>query len=82
MTTTNPTTIGEIVENDFRTAAIFSKYNIDFCCKGHRTLEEVCKKRNIEEYLLVEELDREKNNWANQTFDYKSWHLYLLTVYI
>jgi len=82
MTTTNPTTIGEIVANDFRTAAIFSKYNIDFCCKGHRTLEEVCKKRNIEEYLLVEELDRAKNNSANQTFDYKSWPLDLLTDYI
>lgn len=82
MTTTNPTTIGEIVANDFRTAAIFSKYNIDFCCKGHRTLEEVCKKRKIEEYLLVEELDRAKNNSANQTFDYKSWPLDLLTDYI
>lgn len=82
MKTTNNTTIGEIVANDFRTAAIFSKYNIDFCCKGHRTLQEVCKKRDIEEYLLIEELDRAQNNSANQSFDYKSWPLDLLTDYI
>lgn len=82
MKTTNKTTIGEIVANDFRTAAIFSKYSIDFCCKGHRTLEEVCKKREIEEDLLMEELDGAKNNSANQSFDYKSWPLDLLTDYI
>lgn len=82
MKTTSKTTIGEIVANDFRTAAIFSKYNIDFCCKGHRTLEEVCKKRDIEEYLLIEQLDRAKNDSANLSFDYKSWSLDLLTDYI
>ncbi|MGE4513734.1 MAG: DUF542 domain-containing protein, partial [Chryseobacterium sp.] len=32
--------IGEIVAEDFRTAAIFKKYGIDFCCKGGRTIEE------------------------------------------
>lgn len=49
MKTTNKTTIGEIAADDFRTAAIFSKYSIDFCYKGHRTLKEACKKRGIEE---------------------------------
>ena len=27
-------TIGQIVADDFRTAAIFKKHGIDFCCKG------------------------------------------------
>ena len=82
MIATNKTTIGEIVANDFRTAAIFSKYSIDFCCKGHRTLKEVCKKRDINESLLIGELDCSKNNPANQSFDYKSWSLDLLADYI
>ncbi|NWL03506.1 MULTISPECIES: iron-sulfur cluster repair di-iron protein [unclassified Flavobacterium] len=82
MKTTNKTTIGEIVAYDFRAAAIFSKYNIDFCCKGHRTLKEVCKKRGIAESLLIDELDCAKNNLANQSFDYKSWSVDLLADYI
>jgi regulator of cell morphogenesis and NO signaling len=82
MKTTNKTTIGEIAADDFRTAAIFSKYSIDFCYKGHRTLKEACKKRGIEESLLIEELDRATNNSANQSFNYKSWSSDLLADYI
>jgi regulator of cell morphogenesis and NO signaling len=82
MKTTSKTTIGEIAANDFRTTAIFLKYSIDFSFKGHRTLKEVCKKRNIEESLLIEELDRAKTNSANQSFNYNSWSLDLLTDYI
>ncbi|WP_370098123.1 DUF542 domain-containing protein, partial [Xanthomarina gelatinilytica] len=33
--------IGQYVAEDYRTAGVFSKYGIDFCCKGHRTIEEV-----------------------------------------
>ena len=39
--------IGQFVADDFRTAAIFSRYGIDFCCKGDRTIEEVCKKKVV-----------------------------------
>ena len=39
--------IGQFVADDFRTAAIFSRYGIDFCCKGDRTIEEVCKKNVV-----------------------------------
>lgn len=82
MKITSKTTIGEIAANDFRTAAIFTKYNIDFCCKGHRTIEEVCRKRDIPEALLIEKLEESRTQNANQSFDYKSWPLDLLTDYI
>ena len=44
-------TIGEMVADDFRTAAVFKKFGIDFCCKGNRSIEEACenKKANPEE---------------------------------
>lgn len=82
MKITSKTTIGEIVADDFRTAVIFTKYHIDFCCKGHRTIEEVCKKRDIEENLLIHHIEVAKNNVENQSFDYKSWPIDLLTDYI
>ena len=48
--------IGQFVADDFRTAAIFSRYGIDFCCKGDRTIEEVCKKNDIETDELLGKL--------------------------
>ena len=51
------TTIGEFVAKDFRTAALFSKYGIDFCCKGNRTVEEVCDKKEIKPSELLQEIE-------------------------
>lgn len=40
-------TIGEIVTKDLRKARVFRKYGIDFCCGGKRTLEQVCREKQI-----------------------------------
>ena len=40
-------TISEIVREDYRTADVFKKYGINYCCGGNTTLEEVCKLQNI-----------------------------------
>ena len=48
--------IGELVAQDYRTAAVFKSFGIDFCCKGNRTINEVCESRNIEPVLLIETL--------------------------
>jgi regulator of cell morphogenesis and NO signaling len=36
-------TVGELVADDFRTAAVFEEFGIDFCCSGRRTLEDACR---------------------------------------
>ena len=46
--------IGQFVADDFRTAAVFNKYGIDFCCKGNLTVTEVCEKKGINETMLVD----------------------------
>ena len=74
--------IGQFVADDYRTAAIFSNYGIDFCCKGHRTIEEVCTKNNIDSNELLNELDKVLTANTNQSIDYKSWPLDLLAEYI
>jgi len=35
-------TIGEIVADDYRTAAIFEDFGIDFCCGGRRSFGDAC----------------------------------------
>ncbi|WP_417872799.1 iron-sulfur cluster repair di-iron protein [Xanthomarina gelatinilytica] len=74
--------IGQYVAEDYRTAGVFSKYGIDFCCKGHRTIEEVCTKNNIDSNELLNELDKVLTANTNQSIDYKSWPLDLLAEYI
>lgn len=74
--------IGQFVAEDFRTAAVFNTYGIDFCCKGHRTIEEVCDKHGMDPNDLLEKLQQVMNSKSDQTIDYKSWPLDLLAEYI
>jgi regulator of cell morphogenesis and NO signaling len=74
--------IGQFVADDFRTAAIFSKYKIDFCCNGGRTIDEACEKKGIDATIILDELTTVLNTSTNQSIDYKSWPLDLLADYI
>lgn len=49
-------TVGEIVAENFRTAQVFTKYGIDFCCGGNISLSEASKKQNVDLNLLEDEL--------------------------
>jgi len=74
--------IGQFVADDYRTAAIFSKYKIDFCCNGSRTIEEACEKNGLDSNMILDELHSVLNASTNQSIDYKSWPLDLLVEYI
>lgn len=74
--------IGQFVAEDFRTAAIFSTYGIDFCCKGDRTVEEVCTKKNINADELLDKLAMVQNSNNAQSIDYRTWPLDLLAEYV
>ena len=81
MTVDTKTTIGEMVADDFRMASVFSKYGIDFCCKGNRTLDEVCEKKNISVAELAQKL-AEASLSSGQPTDYAAWPSDLLIDYI
>ncbi|OBX25608.1 regulator of cell morphogenesis and NO signaling [Gelidibacter algens] len=74
--------IGQFVAEDFRTAAVFSNYGIDFCCKGDRTVEEVCAKNKIDADELLDKLSAIQNSKGEQSIDYRSWPLDLLAEYV
>ncbi|WP_433829241.1 iron-sulfur cluster repair di-iron protein [Flavobacterium anhuiense] len=75
-------TIGSFVAEDFRTAAVFSKYRIDFCCKGNRTVTEVCEKQNIDADTLLENVLQVVQSENGGSIDFNSWSLDLLADYI
>ena len=51
------TSVGDIVKANFKTAQIFDKNKIDFCCGGGISLEEACKNSEVDINLLVPELE-------------------------
>lgn len=74
--------IGQFVAKDYRTAAVFSEYGIDFCCKGNRPLAAVCEKKGISVNEILCKLSSASSIENNSAIDYKSWPLDLLTIYI
>lgn len=79
---TKEKTIGDYVAEDFRTAEVFKKYNIDFCCKGGRTLDEVSQHKQINKEKLHQELEAVKSKNPGAEVDFNSWPLDLLADYI
>lgn len=74
--------IGELVAKDYRTASVFKKYSIDFCCQGNRTIQEACDKKNIDSINVLEDLDNIMQSKSEPTTDYQSWPPDLLADYI
>ena len=74
--------IGELVANDYRTASVFKKYGIDFCCQGNRTINDACEAKKIDEKLVVDDLNNLLNSKADGGIDFQSWPLDLLADYI
>ena len=74
-------TIGEMVADDFRTASVFSANKIDFCCKGNRTLDEVCNQKGLDVYDVLAQLEKATES-NNSTIEFNTWELDLLIDYI
>lgn len=49
--------VGSVVAKDYEMAAIFYRYKIDFCCKGDKSIGEVCNAKNIDQMELLEEIN-------------------------
>lgn len=50
-------TLAQIVTGNHRTAAVFEKYRLDFCCRGKRSLQQACSEQNISVEELLNKLD-------------------------
>jgi regulator of cell morphogenesis and NO signaling len=74
--------IADIVTEDIRTAEVFKKVGIDFCCGGGQNLAETCKEQNIDLEELERSLDTIENHNSNSAHDYKSWNVDFLCDYI
>ena len=74
--------IGDLVAQDYRTASVFKKHHIDFCCQGNRTITDACVKKNIDTVTVVSDLNDLMQSQTETNIDYQSWPLDLLADYI
>lgn len=75
-------TLGEMVVADFRTASVFKKAGLDFCCGGKKSLEQACMEKNIDIKSVMSDLQSLESTTANQALNFKEWKLDFLSDYI
>ena len=75
--------LSEIVTNNFKSAAVFEKFGLDFCCHGKKSISEACEEKGIsvEEVLTQIEKLNENNPEQNQG-QFNQWDLDFLVDYI
>jgi regulator of cell morphogenesis and NO signaling len=74
-------TVAEIVSENIKTAHVFKKMGIDFCCGGNINIVEVCQKKGINPNELIENL-LDATNVVSSSHDFKSWDLDFLCDFI
>lgn len=74
MNITKDNTVASIVTENIKTAHIFKKHGIDFCCGGGISLKKVCEKRNVEINALMNDL-LSIDETIDSTQDFDKWEL-------
>ena len=74
-------TVADYVTENIKTAHIFKKHGIDFCCGGGITVEKACAKNNVNQAALEKEL-AEVDIIKDVIEDYDKWELDFLMIYI
>src|ERR1044071_5197594 len=82
MTATPDTTIREIVASDYRTAAVFQRHGLDFCCKGAKTIQQGCRDTGADPAALLRELDSVLDTPAAGLPRFRAWDARTLIAYI
>lgn len=81
MNITTQTTVAEVVTKNIKTADIFKKYGIDFCCGGGISIQKACEKKQVNYNTLSQELIAIENK-ITSTHNYDSWNLSFLIDHI
>ena len=75
-------TLSEIVKDNFHTAAIFEKYNLDFCCNGKKTLADACTEKGVDSENIINEIKSQSSSETKEEIKPDDWELDFLISYI
>lgn len=74
-------TVADLVTENIKTAHVFKKYGIDFCCGGGVSIRKACEKANVNYDDLTRDLLNTESSTERAT-NYNSWELDFLTDHI
>ena len=74
-------TVAEIVTENIKTADVFKKNGIDFCCGGNVNVQDVCKKKGVE-YSKIKEDILNIGKAPSGAQDFNTWDIDFLADYI
>jgi regulator of cell morphogenesis and NO signaling len=69
MTDLTTKTLASLVSTNHQTASVLEKYQLDFCCKGKRTLAEACKEKGLSLSGITAELEQLTGRDKNMPFE-------------
>jgi regulator of cell morphogenesis and NO signaling len=76
-------TVANIVREDYRTAEVFKKYGISYCCGGNISLKDSCEKARLDYEQLIEELQAAtKDISVPNSLNFAAWKTEFLVDYI
>ena len=76
-------TISQIVRGDYRTAEVFKKWRINYCCGGNMTLSESCYSKGLDQNAIISDLRQATRNVrVPNSIDYDQWSIEFLIDYI
>src|SRR6185369_12920644 len=75
-------TVGKIVAEDYRTAKVFERNGIDFCCGGKVGISEACREKGVDPAAIISEIEAVKNEPLERSRNYAAWELPFVSDYI
>jgi regulator of cell morphogenesis and NO signaling len=63
------TSLAQIVTGNHKTASVFEKHHLDFCCKGKRTLQQACVDKGLNAEEIVTELEMANTTLPDDNFN-------------
>ena len=78
----NSLTIAQLAISEPGALAVFTKYNIDYCCGGHRSFEEACLRVGLDPKKIMEEIHQSTEGEIPQVFRPEEWSSAFLVDFI
>jgi regulator of cell morphogenesis and NO signaling len=78
----NPQTVAQLAVAHPGALAVFTRYNIDYCCGGHRSLEDACRRVGLDPEKIRAEILQSSGDETKKEIHPETWSSSFLAEYI